>query len=62
MIPQSVFFGTPDQCIAEIERFRREFHVTDMITRGVFSGQAPEDEVPNLERFASQVMPHFRNA
>jgi alkanesulfonate monooxygenase SsuD/methylene tetrahydromethanopterin reductase-like flavin-dependent oxidoreductase (luciferase family) len=60
LIPQNVFFGTPDQCIAEIERFNREFHVTDLVTRGVFPGQAPEDEVPNLERFANEVIPHFR--
>lgn len=60
LIPQNVFFGTPAQCIAEIERFNREFHVTDLITRGVFPGQAPEDELPNLERFANEVIPHFR--
>jgi hypothetical protein len=60
LIPQSVFFGTPDQCITEIERFQREYHVTDLIVRGVFPGQAPEDELPNLVRFASDVMAHFR--
>ena len=60
LIPQSVFFGTPDQCIAEIERFQREYHVTDLIVRGVFPGQAPEEELPNLVRFASEVIPHFR--
>jgi alkanesulfonate monooxygenase SsuD/methylene tetrahydromethanopterin reductase-like flavin-dependent oxidoreductase (luciferase family) len=59
-IPQNVFFGTPEQCIAEIERFRRELHVTDLIIRGVSPGEAPEDEVPNLERFAREVIPHLR--
>jgi len=61
-IPQNVFFGTPEQCIAEVERFRREFHVTDLIIRGVSPGEAPEDEIPNLERFAREVIPHFRAA
>ena len=60
LIPQSVFFGTPDQCIAEVERFQREYHVTDLIVRGVFPGQAPEEELPNLERFAREVIPYFR--
>ena len=62
LIPQKVFFGTPDQCISEIERFQREYHVTDLIIRGVFPGQAPEEELPNLVRFASEVIPHFRRA
>ena len=60
LIPQNVFFGTPDQCIGEVERFNREYPVTDLIIRGVFAGQAPEEEVPNLVRFASDVVPHFR--
>jgi alkanesulfonate monooxygenase SsuD/methylene tetrahydromethanopterin reductase-like flavin-dependent oxidoreductase (luciferase family) len=62
LIPQNVFFGTPDQCISEIERFQREYHVTDLIIRGVFPGQAPEEELQNLMRFASEVIPHFRRA
>jgi hypothetical protein len=62
LIPQSTFFGTPDQCISEIERFQREYRVTDLIVRGVYAGQAPEEELPNLVRFASEVIPHFRRA
>jgi alkanesulfonate monooxygenase SsuD/methylene tetrahydromethanopterin reductase-like flavin-dependent oxidoreductase (luciferase family) len=60
LIPQNVFFGTPDQCVAEIARFRGEYHMTDLIVRGVYPGQAPEEELPNLERFAREVMPRLR--
>lgn len=62
LIPQGSFFGRPDQCISEIERFQREYRVTDLIIRGVYAGQAPEEELPNLVCFASDVIPHFRRA
>lgn len=58
-IPQSFFFGSPDQCINEIERFASEYHLTDLILRGVSPGQPPEEALENLERFARDVMPHF---
>lgn len=60
-IPQSLFAGTPDECIQELESFSREFGVTDVILAGwgTSSGDDPAASTANLERFAREVMPHF---
>ena len=60
-IPQGAFRGTAHQCIAEIERFHAEHGVTDVVLWGVAAGTEPERSLPHLERFAREVMPHFRS-
>ena len=61
-IPQSTFAGDPDECIREIESFTREFSITDVVLAGwgTPSGDDPTASTSNLERFAREVMPHFR--
>jgi len=61
-IPQSLFAGTAEECIAELERFRAEFGVTDVILAGwgTSAGDDPGPSTAALERFAREVMPHFR--
>ena len=60
-IPQSLFAGTPEECIAEIESFSEEFGVTDVVLAGwgTSAGDDPAASTANLERFAYEVMPHF---
>lgn len=60
-IPQSLFAGTPEECIRELEWFATEFGVTDVILGGwgTSSGDDPGPSTANLERFAREVMPHF---
>ena len=60
-IPQSLFAGTPDECIREIEAFTAEFALTDVVLAGwgTSAGDDPAASTANLERFAREVMPHF---
>lgn len=60
-IPQSLFAGSPDECIQEIESFTKEFALTDVVLAGwgTSSGDDPRQSTANLERFAREVMPHF---
>ena len=53
-IPQSLFAGTPEECIQEIEWFAKEFHITDVIVSGwgTSAGDDPSPIAHNLERFA----------
>lgn len=60
-IPQSLFAGTPEECIHEIESFTDEFGLTDVILAGwgTASSDDPSASTANLERFAREVMPYF---
>jgi len=60
-IPQSLFAGTAEECIQELEGFTAEFGVTDVILAGwgTSAGDDPTESTAALERFARDVMPHF---
>ncbi|MFQ5876045.1 MAG: hypothetical protein ACE5JL_19905, partial [Dehalococcoidia bacterium] len=50
-------FGTPEDCIRTIERF-----ISAGVEHFVLNFASPHNEVvPQVERFALEVMPHFRS-
>ncbi len=59
-IPQSVFMGTADECVAEIVGFVREFGVTDVASSGLPPGVDPEFMAANISRLATEVLPRVR--
>jgi alkanesulfonate monooxygenase SsuD/methylene tetrahydromethanopterin reductase-like flavin-dependent oxidoreductase (luciferase family) len=59
-IPQSYIVGGAQEVADEIAAFAERFGVTDLITWGAPPGVSPELMNDSLERFASDVMPHFR--
>lgn len=59
-IPQGAIVGTADECISELRRFREEYGVTDIATSGLPPGIDPGMMAENLERLASDVLPHVR--
>jgi len=60
-IPQTVFVGSADECVAEIERFRATYGFTDLMMSGLPPGIDPEFMNANLERFANEVLPRVRS-
>lgn len=59
-IDQSYVVGSPQQVVDELSRFRETLPVTDLIGWGTPVGMRPDQVTPYLERFARDVMPHFR--
>lgn len=59
-IPQTWIVGPPDHCITELRRFIDTFGVTDIATAGLPIGIHPEIMATNLERIATEVLPHLR--
>jgi alkanesulfonate monooxygenase SsuD/methylene tetrahydromethanopterin reductase-like flavin-dependent oxidoreductase (luciferase family) len=49
--------GSPAQCIEQIERFRQELGLTNLICRLAFPGVSREASAASVERFARDVMP-----
>ena len=61
-IDQSYLVGPPQQIVDELSRFREALPATDIIGWGAPVGMDPDEVTPQLERFAAEVMPHFRGA
>lgn len=59
-IPQGSFMGTPDECVAEIVSFVREFGVTDIASSGLPPGVDPEFMNANIARLTDDVLPEVR--
>lgn len=59
-IPQTVIVGTAEECVAELRTFIDTFGVTDLATSGLPPGVDPAVMAGNLERLASDVIPHLR--
>jgi alkanesulfonate monooxygenase SsuD/methylene tetrahydromethanopterin reductase-like flavin-dependent oxidoreductase (luciferase family) len=59
-IPQNVFVGDADACVAELLRMRREFGITDVASAGLPPGVDPAFMARNLERLAAEVLPLVR--
>jgi alkanesulfonate monooxygenase SsuD/methylene tetrahydromethanopterin reductase-like flavin-dependent oxidoreductase (luciferase family) len=59
-IDQSWLVGSPAELIEKIERFREFLPVTDFVSWGCPPGMDPALMRPRLERFAAEVIPHFR--
>jgi alkanesulfonate monooxygenase SsuD/methylene tetrahydromethanopterin reductase-like flavin-dependent oxidoreductase (luciferase family) len=59
-IDQSYFVGPAEEVTAAIDAFRGTLPVTDLIGWGTPPGMDPDECNEQLERFAAEVMPHFR--
>lgn len=59
-IPQHVFVGNPDECVAELQRFIDTYGFTDITLSGLPPGVDPDFMAANLERFATEVVPRLR--
>ena len=59
-IPQTWIVGDADHCVAELQRFRADFGVTDIGTAGLPPGIDPAFMARNLERIATEVLPRLR--
>jgi probable F420-dependent oxidoreductase len=59
-INQNYMVGPPDQIIDSINRLREDIPLTDIISWGTPPGMHPSQVNARLERFAAEVMPHFR--
>ena len=60
-IDQTWLVGSAAEIIEKVERFREDVvPVTDFITWGCPPGMDPAVMRPRLERFAAEVMPHFK--
>ncbi len=58
-IPQTVVIGTPDECVAELQRFIDEYGITDIASSGLPPGVDPEMMGPMVERLAREVVPRL---
>lgn len=61
-IDQSYIVGSPAEVVERLHAFREVLPVTDFISWGTPVGMDPAEMTPYLERFAAEVMPHFRDA
>jgi hypothetical protein len=52
--------GSASDLIAQIDATVAALPLTDIISWGTPPGMDPADINPHLERFAREVMPHFR--
>lgn len=52
--------GTPDDAIAEIERYSTESRVTHLVMWMQLAGMPPKNAEACMKLFADEVMPHFR--
>jgi alkanesulfonate monooxygenase SsuD/methylene tetrahydromethanopterin reductase-like flavin-dependent oxidoreductase (luciferase family) len=59
-IDQGYMIGSPAEIIRQIDALTRDLPVTDLISWGTPPGMDPLEFNPRLERFALEVMPHFR--
>ena len=61
-IPQTVFVGTADECVAELLSYLDTYGFTDLTMSGLPPGVDPDFMAANLERFANEVIPRVRAA
>lgn len=59
-IDQGYMIGSPAEIIAQVDGLTKELPVTDLMSWGTPPRMDPADFNPRLERFAREVMPHFR--
>ena len=61
-MPQRLFVGDAEACVAEIQRMRQTFGITDIVSAGLPPGVDPDFMDANLERLARDVLPHVRGS
>ncbi len=52
--------GSPEECIAEIDRFRATLGVTEFIVRVQWPGMPPSQAMRNIENIGTTLIPHYR--
>ena len=56
-----LIIGTPEDAIAEIDRYRKESRVTHLVMWMQMAGLDPNKSKRSMELFAREVMPYFRS-
>ena len=59
-IPQNVIIGNAEEVTKELSEFIHLYGITDIATSGLPPGIDPEFMARNLERLASEVIPHLK--
>lgn len=57
----TVFFGTPEQVVDQIGRFREETGVQNLLCFTAVRAMDPKKVLRSMELFATRVMPHFQD-
>jgi len=60
MAEDRFMIGTPDKCVREIEKYRREVGIENIACRMVFPQAPPEETLRCIELFGSEVIPSFK--
>jgi len=60
-LAKSLMIGTPEDCVAKIEAFRKQYACTHLIMATQLAGLDPHNGLRSLELFAKEVMPRFRD-
>lgn len=53
--------GSPEECIAEIDRYRAALGITEIIVRVQWPGMPQEQALRNLEMIGRTLVPHYRS-
>lgn len=59
-IANRVIVGTPDDCIAQIERFARELDLDHLVFRFNYNGMSYDEIQRDMETIATEIVPSFR--
>jgi len=59
-IPQGWIVGTPDECVAKMAAFIREYGLTDIVCWAVPPGLRPDQMNRHLERYARELVPRLK--
>jgi alkanesulfonate monooxygenase SsuD/methylene tetrahydromethanopterin reductase-like flavin-dependent oxidoreductase (luciferase family) len=52
--------GSPEECIADLDRYRDALGVTEFIVRVQWPGMPQEQALRNIERIGTTLIPHYR--
>lgn len=54
--------GSPEECIAELDRYRHALGVTEFVVRVQWPGMPQEQALQNIEAIGTTLIPHYRAA
>lgn len=60
LIKDRFILGSPEECIAEIDRYREDLGVTEIIVRIQWPGMPNSLAMENLQRLGETLIPHYR--
>lgn len=59
LIEDRFILGSPDECIREIDRYREELGVTEIVVRVQWNGMPQDLAMENLRRIGETIIPHY---